>query len=165
MLRSNLFFSPAAYRKRIKCPAEFAIGIIKGLEAIVSTTELGQDLADLGQNLCYPPTVKGWVGGRHWITNATMIASHNLASALLSNSGPYAKKINPSIVAQKHGFSTTKASEQFLLDLFLQGDIDPDVYKTMLKTAMEGKEKINDKESRIRRFTQEIITLPEFHLA
>jgi hypothetical protein len=30
---------------------------------------------------------------------------------------------------------------------------------------MEGKDKINDKESRIRRFTQEIITLPEFHLA
>lgn len=165
MLRSNLFFSPATYRQRIKCPAEFAMGIIKGLEAVVSTTELGQDLAGLGQNLCYPPTVKGWAGGQHWITNATMIARYNLASALLSDSGPYAKKLNPSIVTQKHGFSTTEASEQFLLDLFLQGDIDPDVYNTMLKTAMEGIDNKNDKESRIRRFTQEIITLPEFHLA
>jgi uncharacterized protein (DUF1800 family) len=165
MLRSNLFFSPTAYRGRIKCPTEFAIGIIKGLEAVVSTTELGQDLANLGQNLCYPPTVKGWAGGRHWITNATMIDRYNLASALLSDSGPYAKKLNPSIVAQKHGFSTTEASEQFLLDLFLQGDLDPDVHNTILKTAMERTDNNNDKESRICRFTHEIITLPEFHLA
>jgi len=161
MLRSNLFFSPAAYRRRIKCPVEFAIGIIKGLETVVSTTELGQDLADLGQNLCYPPTVKGWAGGQGWITNSTMIASYNLASELLSDSGPYAKKLNPSIVAQKHGFLTTETSERFLLDLFLQGDLDPDVYNKMLKTTKDGK----DKESGIRQFAQTVITLPEFQLA
>jgi uncharacterized protein (DUF1800 family) len=166
MLRSNLFFSPAAYRRRIKCPVEFAAGIIRGLEGVVSTTELAQDLANLGQDLCYPPTVRGWVGGQNWINNATMIGRYNLASSLLSDSGPYASKLNPSGVAQKYGFSTLESEIQFMLDLFLQGNLDTDVYDKMLKTAQERKGNDgNKKEDKIRNFTHAVITLPEFHLA
>lgn len=166
MLRSNLFFSPAAYHQRIKCPAEFALGIIRGLEGVVSTTELAQDLANIGQNLCYPPTVKGWAGGQNWITNATMIGRYNLASALLSDSGPYANKLNPSGVAQKNGFPTLESALQFMSDLFLHGNLDPDVYNTMLKTAKEGTSNDGNKiEDKIRRFAHAVITLPEFHLA
>ena len=52
MLRSNLFFSPAAYRQRIKSPVEFAVGIVRGLEGIDSRrVPLGHDLAALGQVL------------------------------------------------------------------------------------------------------------------
>jgi uncharacterized protein (DUF1800 family) len=166
MLRSNLFFSPEAYRRRIKCPAEFAVGIIRGLEGVVSTTELAQDLANLGQNLCYPPTVNGWAGGQQWITNATMIGRYNLASALLSDSGPYANKLNPSGIAQKYGFSTLESETQFMLDLFLQGNLNPDVYDTMLK--MDKEETSNDGnkiEGKIRNFAHAVMTLPEFHLA
>lgn len=166
MLRSNLFFSPAAYRRRIKCPVEFAAGIIRGLEGVVSTTQLAQDLTDLGQNLCCPPTVKGWAGGQNWITNATMIGRYNLASALLSDSGPYASKLNPSGIAQKYGFSTLESETQFMLDLFLQGNLDVDVYDKMLKTVQEETSNDSNKiEDRIRHFAHAVITLPEFHLA
>ena len=166
MLRSNLFFSPVAYRKRIKCPTEFAVGIIRGLEGVVSTTELAQDLANLGQNLCYPPTVRGWAGGKHWINNATMIGRYNLASVLLSDSGPYASKLNPSGIAQKYGFSTLESEAQFMLDLFLQGNLDSDVYDTMLKaTKKETSNDGNKIEDEIRHFAHTVITLPEFHLA
>ena len=166
MLRSNLFFSPAAYRRRIKCPVEFALGIVKALEGVVSTTQLGQDLAGLGQNLYHPPTVKGWIGGRHWINSATVVGRHNLALALLRGSGPYADKLNPWAVAKRHGCSTLKSAMQFLLDLFLQGDLDPDVYETVLKTAQApagiGSD---DPEGMLRRFAHLVVTLPEFHLA
>ena len=166
MLRSNLFFSLAAYRRRIKCPVEFALGIVKTLEGVVSTTQLGQDLAGLGQNLYHPPTVKGWIGGRHWINSATLVGRHNLALALLRGSGPYADKLNPWAVAQRHGCSTLKSATRFLLDLFLQGDLDPDVYETVLKTAQApagiGSD---DPEGMLRRFAHLVVTLPEFHLA
>jgi len=136
MLRSNLFFSRAAYRRRIKCPAEFAMGIVKALEAVVSTTQLAQDLAGLGQNLYNPPTVNGWTGGQHWIDSTTLVGRHNLALALLRGSGPYADKLNPWIVANKHGCSTLKSAIQFLLDLFLQSDLAPDVYDNILGTIL-----------------------------
>jgi hypothetical protein len=166
MLRSNLFFSPAAYRRRIKCPVEFALGIVKALEGVVSTTQLGQDLADLGQNLYNPPTVKGWTGGRHWINSATLVGRHNLALALLRGSGPYADKLNPWAVARKHEYSTLKSAMKFLLDLFLQGDLDPDVYETVLKTAQAPAGiSSDDPEKVLRRFAHLVVTLPEFHLA
>lgn len=162
MLRSNLFFSSTAYRQRIKCPVEFAVGIIKGLEGVVSTTQLAQDLADLGQDLYHPPTVKGWTGGRHWISSASVVGRYNLALALLRGSGPYEDKLNPYAIAEKHGRSTPDSATQFLLDLFLQGDLDPDVCETLPKILRtEG----DDANEYLRRFALAVVTLPEFNLA
>jgi uncharacterized protein (DUF1800 family) len=160
MLRSNLFFSASAYRKRIKSPVEFSVGIVKALEGSISTTQLANDLADLGQNLYNPPTVKGWAGGKHWINSMVMVARQNLASALLRGSDPYGNKLNPWAVAQRHGCTTLESARRFLLDLFLQGDLDSDVYDTLPK-AQRGQ----DVGELTRFFAYAIITLPEFHLA
>ncbi len=166
MLRSNLFFSPVAYRRRIKCPVEFALGIIKGLEGVVSTTQLAGDLAEIGQNLYHPPTVKGWIGGRSWINSATMVGRHNLALALLQGSGPYGDKLNPRAVAKKHGFLKPESTARFLLDLFLQGDLESSVRDTLLKIAKEpAGAGGGDLAEPIRRFTHAVVTLPEFQLA
>jgi len=166
MLRSNLFFSSAAYRRRIKCPVEFALGIVKGLEAMVSTTQLAEDLAGLGQNLYYPPTVKGWTGGRYWIDSVSMIGRYNLASALLRGSGPYGDKLNPWAIAQEHGCSEAESAARFLVDLFLQNDLDPNVYETLMKAARTtaGTDS-GGLEKGMRCFAHSAVTLPEFHLA
>ena len=166
MLRSNLFFSAAAYRRRIKCPVEFALGIIRSLEEMVSTTHLAQDLADIGQNLYYPPTTKGWPGGRHWINDATLIGRHNLALALLRGSKPYGDKLNPRAVATKHGHATADVAKQFLLDLFVQDDLDPDVRDSVIKTTPASVEADRgDPAAALRGFAQAVVTLPEFQLA
>ncbi len=166
ILRSSLFFSPAAYRRRIKCPVEFALSIVKPLEELVSTTQLAQDLADIGQNLYHPPTVKGWTGGRHWINSATMTGRHNLALALLTGSGPYGDKLNPWVVAKKHGHSTTESAAGFLLDLLLQSDMAPDVREALQKRTRAASDAgSNDQAGTIRRFVHALVTLPEFHLA
>jgi len=166
MLRSNLFFSPAAYRRRIKCPVEFALGIVKPLEGVISTTQLAKDLANLGQNLYDPPTVKGWTGGRHWINSATMAGRHNLALALLQGSGPYGDKLNPWAVAKKHGCSTSESAARFLLDLFLQGDLKSDIRDALLKTTrVPADAGGGDPSGTIRRFAHAVVTLPEFNLA
>jgi len=160
MLRSNLFFSAAAYRRRVKSPVDFALGIVKALETTVSTTQLANDLADLGQNLYHPPTVNGWIGGRHWINSAAIVGRDNLAWAMLRGSDPYGKKLNPWAVAQRHGCSTFESASRFVLDLLLQGDVDPSICDKLIQTAQEG-----DMEVRMRRFTHAAVTLPEFHLA
>jgi uncharacterized protein (DUF1800 family) len=162
MLRSNLFFSAAAYRRRIKSPAEFALGIVKALEGTVSTTQLANDLADLGQNLYNPPTVKGWAGGQHWINSTAMVARQNLASALLRGSGPYGDKLNPWAVAQRHGCATSESAQSFFLDLFLQGGLDPDVCDALAKTSRRQDEDLG---GQTRYLAHAIVTLAEFHLA
>ncbi len=162
MLRSNLFFSSSAYRRRIKCPVEFALGIVRGMEAVVSTTRLAEDLAGLGQNLYHPGTVKGWPGGKHWINDATMVGRHNLAADMLSNSGPYGKKLDPWAVAGRHKHSTVESATQFAIDLFLQGDIPANARYVLAETGAEDKSKPGDT---MRQRVHAIAVLPEFHLA
>jgi len=163
MLRSNLFFSARAYGQRIKCPLEFAIGIVRGLEGMISTTQLGQDLADLGQNLYYPPTEKGWQGGQYWIDNTALTARHNLAVALLSNTKPYAGKLDPWAIAQAHGFSTPAAAAQLIPDLFLQQGESSSVKATFAGMIQEAD--TPDPKVTLRRFAHAIVTRAEFHLA
>jgi len=166
MLRSNLLFSRAAYRRRIKSPVEFATGIVKALEGVVSTTQLAEDLAGLGQNLYNPPTANGWAGGRYWIDSATLAGRSNLALALLNGSEPYGDKLNPRILANKHGRTTLKSAAQLLLDLFLQSDLPPNVRESIFKTVqVTSGSGIDDEEAMLRRFAHTVVTLPEFQLA
>jgi uncharacterized protein (DUF1800 family) len=132
MLRSNLFFSPVAYRQRVKSPVEFAAGISRAMEQLMPTSPLANDLGLLGQSLCHPPTDQGWPGGRAWLNEATLLGRGNLAAAMLAGTEPYGNKLDPWALAGKHGFATPEAAAQFLLDLFLQGDVEPDVAKVVL---------------------------------
>lgn len=166
MLRSNLFFSPAAYRRRIKSPVEFALGIVKGLEGSVSTPRLADDLAALGQNLYHPPTVKGWPGGRHWINAATLTGRSNLARAMLVGADPYGDKLDPLAVANKQGHATPESAGRFLLDVFLQSDVEDKVTETLSKTLEEADAPAGDGPSRrLRSFAHGVVTLSEFQLA
>jgi len=162
MLRSRLFFSPAAYRRRIKSPVEFALGIVKGLEAVVPTAQLGQDLAALGQDLYHPPTVKGWQGGRNWINHATLLGRSNLAQSLLAGAQPYGGKLDPWSVARKHGHESIESAGRFLLDLLLQSDLDPEVKTALLDTVSPGG---GDPGQQLRRFGRRLATSAEFQLA
>jgi uncharacterized protein (DUF1800 family) len=166
MLRSNLFFSPQAYRQRVKSPLEFGLGIVKALEQMVSATQLSQDAAHLGQDLCRPPTVKGWTGGRHWISTATLAGRHNLAAALLLGGKPYDGKLDPWAVAQKHGYTTPEAAARFLLDLLLQGDLEPSVREALLQNmGTLATDDDGGPGTTLRRLAYAVATLPEYQLA
>ncbi|MFA6543886.1 MAG: DUF1800 domain-containing protein [Limisphaerales bacterium] len=162
ILRSNLFFSQAAYRQKIKSPVEFALSIVRPLGGVVGTTRLGADLADLGMDLYQPPTMTGWAGHRYWINRFTLVGRSRLAQALLSSSGPYESKVDPMSAAGRHGQTTPEAASQFLIDLFLQGDVPAEARQAAKATAQTGP---GDPGERIRQTCGLIASLPEFHLA
>jgi uncharacterized protein (DUF1800 family) len=161
MLRSNLFFSETAYRRRVKSPIEYALGIIRALETTVSTVRLGLHLSELGQNLLYPPTVRGWEGGRHWLNSLTLVGRSNLATALLAAEGPYGGKLDPAAVAGRHNRSAPKPAAEFVVDLFLQGDLGPKVREALLKAIPSSG---GDASKWLRPFVHGVVTLPEFQL-
>lgn len=77
------FYSPAVIRSQIKSPAEWLVGTSKSLETPLSGNRAQQNaLRDLGQTLFEPPNVKGWEGGRAWISGSTFLARCNLAGVL-----------------------------------------------------------------------------------
>jgi uncharacterized protein (DUF1800 family) len=158
MLRSSLFFSDAVMGQRIKSPVEFAVGIIRGLEANVSTVRLADDLAALGQNLCYPPTPDGWAHGRHWINQATVAGRDNLAAALLAGSGPYGGKCDPAALAKRHARADDKSAASMLASvLCAPGGVAPEPWKLLPPTGTPA--------DRLRKTAYRLIARPEFQLA
>lgn len=164
ILRSNLFFSPLAYRQRVKSPIEFAAGLARALEALVPTARLGHDLAALGQDICQPPTIQGWEGGRAWITTTTLLGRSNLAASMLSGAEPYGDKLDPRAVAKKHGHASPDAAGPFLVDLLVQGDLDAKRREALLK-APAGIRTEQANGEWLRQLVRTIAALPEFQLA
>jgi uncharacterized protein (DUF1800 family) len=165
ILRSNLFFSQTARRRRIKGPVEFVLGILRALEGSVGTTRLGADLAALGQDLYQPPTAKGWAGERWWINPFTWLGRHKLAQALLAETGPYAKKLDPARVARDHGCQTVDEAAQFLSKLFLQEEWDDPPTRRWLETIPTPNASLDNNQEMIRDIAVRLLTLPEYHLA
>lgn len=83
LLKSAHFFDPTNIGAMEKSPIDFLIGMIRqlGLAAVPDFTlqtgaRFGRDLTGrlttLGQTVLDPPNVKGWPGGRTWISTATV---------------------------------------------------------------------------------------------
>ncbi len=153
LLRSNLFFSTEAYRQKVRSPVELALGIIRPLEGRTGTMQLAADLARLGQDLYEPPTTRGWAGGLAWINPLTMLGRAKLAEALLAESGVYEGKLDPAAVVSRHVPSAKDGGKQFLVDLYLQGELAPET----------GSDDAHSADSR--RIAARLASRPEFQLA
>lgn len=71
---SKFFYGRACRRTRIASPAELVIGTCRSLGLTLPAQELRGHLADMGQELYAPPSVKGWDGETRWITSSTWAA-------------------------------------------------------------------------------------------
>lgn len=97
LFRSNVFYSPRAYRALVKSPVELAIGAYKMLGATQVDPVLPRVLRQMGESLFMPPNVSGWHGGMNWMTTGAVIARENFMAALLHRHGlesaPWASQI------------------------------------------------------------------------
>ena len=182
MLRSNLFFAQSAYRTRIKSPVDFLLGIVRGLEGQrgsklgqrgVGTIELARGLEGLGQRLFYPPSVAGWDGGRAWLNGQTFLLRQNLALALTSTSDSrFGRRLDPAALLSRHGADTNEAKVDFLLRLFLQGDVPAAARDRLLEYANNPAQETypvywtagDIANHRVRTLCHLVLCMPEFQL-
>lgn len=163
MLRSNLFFSDHALRRRIKSPVEYALGIVKAFDVLVPTLPLVGWMSQLGQDLFVPPTMQGWAGGRCWINAATMVARQNLAAALLTPGGPLGGRLDPQALSARHAGKTPAEQASFLLRLLLHDQDAPDTHRALIDQMGEPTGRALGEA--LRQLTYRITVLPEYHVA
>jgi uncharacterized protein (DUF1800 family) len=85
IFRSAAFYSAHVIHHQIKSPVQWMMQTTKMLEIpLPDARVLENSLAALGQILFAPPNVKGWDGGRAWISASTLLYRYNLAAYLLS---------------------------------------------------------------------------------
>jgi uncharacterized protein (DUF1800 family) len=174
VLSSNLFFSDHAYRKRIKPPVDFALGIVRGLEGHVGTSNLVPVLEQLGQNVFNPPSVKGWDGGQTWLNGQTLLYRQNLALALTSTEDPrFGSRTDPAALVRKHNKKADDETLDFLLTLFLQNDAPQDSRERLRDYQRQAqKQKVpvywtedEAADHRVRALCHLVLTLPECQLS
>ena len=74
-----------------------------------------QALEELGQNVFYPPSVKGWDGGPAWLNGQTLLFRQNLALALTSTEDArFGRRTDPAALARKHGKKTRRGAGRLL---------------------------------------------------
>ena len=88
LLRSNVFYSPRAYRALPKSPIEFVVGLQRFMDVRSVPKDTIYWLQRMGQIPLEPPSVKGWDGGPTWINTATLLARFNYVNRLVKTSPP-----------------------------------------------------------------------------
>lgn len=105
---SEHFYQPELQSEMIKSPAELVVGAVRSLNTPVRDLGVLTDAMNLmGQNLFFPPSVKGWDGGRSWINTATLYIRQNILCFLLTGKMP-------------QGYDALADSEVFDADRFLR---------------------------------------------
>lgn len=86
---SKHFYDPSVMGEQIKSPAQLVVGAIRSLDTPARDLGILNDALDLmGQNLFFPPSVKGWDGGRSWINTSTFFVRQNIMAYLLTGKKP-----------------------------------------------------------------------------
>jgi uncharacterized protein (DUF1800 family) len=162
ILRSRHFFSAAAYRQRIKSPVEFSAGLVRMLEVPrggMNLLVLALACERQGQDLFYPPTVKGWDGGRTWLPSATILERGNWVSDVIwGNATVGLLPFDPPAWANAQGLRPDQGTAA-LVDLLLQTDLDTHARALIHRTAAPATA------DALRKALQLALHTPDFQLA
>jgi hypothetical protein len=86
---SEHFYDGAIAGEQVKSPVQLIVGAVRSLNTPVRDLNLLNEASGLmGQNIFFPPSVKGWDGGRSWINTSTMFLRQNILVFLLTGRRP-----------------------------------------------------------------------------
>jgi hypothetical protein len=72
-------------RTQIKSPVQYIVQTSKLLEAQLPSPVVAQNaMRQMGQILFAPPNVKGWDGGKAWISTSTLLFRYNFSNYLIN---------------------------------------------------------------------------------
>ena len=160
ILSSRFFFSRHAVGRKIRSPVELAVGFLRSLEGSCNSFELAASLRILGQGLFYPPSVKGWDGGRTWINSSTLLGRSNLIRHFLeSNQSRFGRQPLQEYLKSQGVRSGEDIIHWFETGLFAVSI--PDAARERLASLLKGD--LNSPEQ-FKTMFHALCTLPEFQL-
>jgi uncharacterized protein (DUF1800 family) len=139
ILSSRLFFSDWAYRSKIKSPIELAVGAVTALGGKVNTKFLREQTAKMGQNILFPPNVKGWDGEQDWINANTVMLRFNFGESLATQrANEFARKSDMEKWLLEHNIRTSDDIVDHYATLLLDGNLLPAVRNALLNYMNHG---------------------------
>ncbi|MEO8377092.1 MAG: DUF1800 domain-containing protein [Candidatus Sumerlaeota bacterium] len=118
---SQEFYGEKAMAGQIKSPAQYIVMIMDQLQFKPDRRLLvNLALRGLGQDLFYPPNVKGWPGNRAWINTNTLLIRYNIPAYIVLGERPEGKRelrldeteIKGEVINQETGERRKRAERQ-----------------------------------------------------
>jgi uncharacterized protein (DUF1800 family) len=162
IFRSWHFYSANVRRHLIKSPVEFTAGLVRILEiprGRVDLVTLAMLCDRQAQLLFYPPNVKGWDGGRSWVSSAALLARSNWVSDFVWGSRSLALEPFDAIAWAKDCGIAQENLVDSLADLLLQDDLALEARSLAIRAGQGGGP------DGVRRALQILLNCPEFQLA
>jgi uncharacterized protein (DUF1800 family) len=83
LFMSDAFWNDDDRGVLVKSPVEFVVGTLRAFDiGYDNTAPFAAQIRTLGENLFYPPNVKGWPGGTTWINSSTLLARKQFVEQL-----------------------------------------------------------------------------------
>jgi uncharacterized protein (DUF1800 family) len=155
LFRSQLFFDQEWRRSVIKSPLDLIVGSLRALAATVKWPPVSRLLANLGQDVFEPPSVKGWEGGRLWINSSSILLRTNFATELASSD-----QIATLLPAITDGGSSEAVANR-LERLLLGGTVDQALHASIVSHHQHAE---GNELQKSRSTLQLILSLPEYQL-
>jgi uncharacterized protein (DUF1800 family) len=162
ILRSRHFYDRANRRQRLKGPVEHSAGLLRMLEvprADVNLLALAVACERQGQDLFHPPNVKGWDGGKTWLTSTTVLERGNWGNDVVwGNLDLGLRPYDPAAWAARQGVAPQKAVDA-LTDVLLQDGASDKARAMIAEAGRDGRP------DGLRKAVQRALHCAEFQLA
>lgn len=160
LLGSQLLLSDWSLGRKVRSPLDLAIGLLRTLEGKTNVIQLAQRLRGLGQEVFFPPNVKGWDGGRAWINSSTLVGRANFVHDLVHDGATRFGGSSLEGFANDRGIGELDAFLDWFSAAFLAVPLS-DRQRQQLVTAVPG----GSGPPTIRDVLSRLAALPPFHLS
>lgn len=173
LFRSERFYGEEFVGRKVKSPVELVVGAVRALYGKAPLRLLARFVGRLGQDLFYPPNVKGWEGGTAWLNTSTAVERLNLMKALVAGVGNFPSPLlNPKEVVDRYGIRTGEEIVRHFLGRFSMLEVSPSVFEKLVEYAKERSDPAMEKfpgkiniEAKVPGVAHLVLCLPEFQLA
>jgi uncharacterized protein (DUF1800 family) len=145
------FFSPLAYRAKIRSPFEYVVAAMRALNAETDADAAVPGwIARMGQPLFGRITPDGYPDrAEQWLSAGAMLARFNFANALATN-GIKGTRIDPARWLGNANLDDPRAIADSLTSLLLAGDVSPQTREAMDKIARRDPVKTGELSSELK---------------
>lgn len=84
VLLSKPFWDPRNRGALIKSPIELTLGTLRALPYTLRRVDLAHNLNIMGQGVFAHPSVKGWEGGKNWVSTQSLLRRHSMLTNITS---------------------------------------------------------------------------------
>lgn len=162
ILSSNLFFSDLAMGKKVRSPVELITTLLRSLNGSTSMDLIASGLHDLGHSVFFPPSVKGWDGGRTWINSSTLLGRANLVHRVLKSEKTQFGGTTLTEFTNAQGLTTLAAVADRVIEQMFAIPIGDDIRDEIIRASSE---QFSQREEQLRSLIHTFTSLPQFQLA